>query len=138
MRQEGKGAKLTQLARREMANGMTEAMASALERARNLSSLGIEIEHHFGSGVYAKETRIPALRVMTQHTHKHDHLSWLNNGSVMLEVEGEGGELITGPRMVMIPAGKQHKVTALTSVVWLCLWATDETDPEKVDQGLIA
>ena len=135
---EGKGRILTDLARREIAKGMTmtQALADALGTAPSLSDIGVEIEHHFGGRVYAKVTKIPALRVLIQHVHKHDHLSWLNSGSVMLEVEGHG-ELITGPRMIKIPAGKAHKVTALTSVIWLCLWATDETDPSKVDAGLI-
>lgn len=96
---------------------------------------GIDIAHHFSSGVYAKETHIPAGKVLTQHVHSFDHLSVLASGSAMVEVDGVG-ELMTGPTVVTIKAHKEHKVTSLTDVVWFCIHATDETDPEKVDARL--
>ena len=40
-----------------------------------------EVRHHFGGGVYAKETFIPADKWLVQHTHKFDHLSVLAQGS---------------------------------------------------------
>ena len=41
-----------------------------------------EIQHHFGGGVYAKETFIPAGKWLVQHIHKFDHLSVLAQGSI--------------------------------------------------------
>ena len=102
----------------------------------NLKENGIDILHHFGGGVYAKETRIPAGLILSQHVHKHDHLSILASGRVMVNVDGES-RLMEGPACIVIEAGKAHKVTSMTDVCWFCVHATDETDAEKIDHKLI-
>lgn len=100
----------------------------------NLSDLNIT--HHFGGGVYAKETAVPAGCILVQHKHEHDHLSVLASGTVELLVDGVRSE-ITGPACVTIRAGKHHGIRALTNVVWYCIHATDCTDPEQVDEVLV-
>jgi quercetin dioxygenase-like cupin family protein len=108
--------------------------------ASTLAHIGapdVRIIHHFVGGLYAKETHIPAGRVLTQHQHAFDHLSVLALGRVRLCVNG-GCREIEAPAFLTIEAGKAHEVTALTDVVWGCLHATDETDPAKVDAELIA
>lgn len=117
-----------------------EAVAVAIKSRGTLSNIGapdVDIVHHFSGGVYAKETRIPAGRSLMQHKHVYPHLSFLMSGWVLLNVDGENSE-IKGPAILEIKAGSAHQVTALTDVVWACVHATDETDPEKVDSGLIA
>lgn len=96
----------------------------------------VEIVHHFGGGVYAKETLIPAGTTLAQHVHKHDHLSILARGYALVTVDGKSTEL-RGPACLTIAAGKSHEVQALTDVAWYCVHATEETDPAKVDQTLI-
>jgi len=94
------------------------------------------IQHHFGGGVYVKETAFPAGSVLVQHRHSHAHLSYLVSGTVQVEVEGDRRQL-TGPTCLEIQAHKHHGVKALTDCVWLCIHATDCTDEEGVDQVLI-
>jgi mannose-6-phosphate isomerase-like protein (cupin superfamily) len=94
------------------------------------------IHHHFSSGVYAKETRIPAGYVLVQHAHKHDHLSILASGSVELLVDGVRS-VVEAPACLTIAAGKHHGVKSLTDVVWYCVHATDCTDEDEVDKVLI-
>jgi len=94
------------------------------------------IEHHFGGGVYAKETRIPAGYLLGQHAHKHDHLSILASGSVKVGVDGET-KFFHAPACITIEAGKEHYVLAMTDVVWYCVHATDCTDADQVDAVLI-
>ena len=94
------------------------------------------IEHHFGAGVYAKETRIPAGHVLVQHKHKHDHLSILAAGVVDLTVDGQT-KRVAAPACLTIVAGKHHGVTAITDVVWYCVHATDCTDIDQIDEVLI-
>lgn len=94
------------------------------------------IAHHFGGGVYAKETHIPAGYLAVQHKHKHDHLSVLAEGEVQLTVDG----VVTSyhaPACLTIKAGKVHSVLALTDVVWFCVHATDCEDTREVDELLI-
>ena len=94
------------------------------------------IQHHFSSGVYAKETRIPAGFVLVQHAHKHDHLSILASGSVELVVDGVKS-VVYAPGCLTIAAGKHHGIKSLTDVVWYCVHATNCTDENEVDETLI-
>lgn len=93
--------------------------------------------HHFSSGVYAKETRIPKGMILVQHKHHYDHLSILASGTVELEVNGLRST-ITGPTCLTIEANMHHGVKALTDCVWFCIHATDIADPDKVDEVLIS
>ncbi|WP_341887055.1 hypothetical protein [Variovorax sp. YR752] len=102
-----------------------------------LASEAVAITHHFGGGVYAKETHIAAGLILIQHKHEHDHLSVLASGTVELLIDGVRSEM-TGPACLTITAGKHHGVKALTDVVWFCIHATDCTDSHKVDEVLIA
>ena len=102
-----------------------------------LAAYGVEIVHHFGGGTYAKEARIPAGVVLTQHTHPHDHLSVLAQGVALVEVDGQS-QYFTGPCCINIKAGAPHKVEAKTPVVWFCIHATDDTDPETVDTSILS
>ena len=95
------------------------------------------IEHHFSSGVYAKETRIPAGSWLVQHSHLHDHLSILASGSVELMVDDKTS-VLHAPACLTIEAGKHHGVRSLTDVVWYCIHATNCTDEHEVDEVLIA
>lgn len=103
------------------------AFIDILPIEKQLANLGVEVRDHWCGGIYVKETHIPADRVLSQHVHAHDHLSWLGEGSVLLEVDGVG-EIVKGPVMLTIPAHKQHKVTSITPVIWLCIWNEDRVE----------
>lgn len=105
--------------------------------AQQLDAAGVGIVHHFVGGLYAKETHIPAGVTLTQHSHAFDHLSALMKGSAVVEVDGRE-KLHDAPALLTIKAHKVHSVRAVTDVTWACLHATDETDPAKVDAGLIS
>ena len=98
---------------------------------------GIGITHHFSSGVYAKECLIPSGLILTQHKHTFDHLSILASGTALVKVDGVES-IKVGPVAITIEAGKEHSVLSMTDVAWFCIHATDVTDPEKVDESLIA
>jgi mannose-6-phosphate isomerase-like protein (cupin superfamily) len=94
------------------------------------------INHYFGAGVYAKETRIPAGNILVQHKHKYDHLSILASGSVELIVDGVKS-VVHAPACLTIQANKHHGVKSLTNVVWYCIHATECTNTDKIDDVLI-
>ncbi|MDP9892590.1 quercetin dioxygenase-like cupin family protein [Variovorax boronicumulans] len=106
-----------------------------MHRPPNLDDL--PISHHFGGGVYAKETRIAAGLILVQHKHEHDHLSVLASGTVELLIDGVRSEM-TGPACITIAGGKHHGVKALTDVVWYCIHATNCADESEVDEVLTA
>lgn len=102
-----------------------------------LESGGVKIKHHFSDGVYIKETFIPAGISLTQHIHSYDHASVLVSGVAIVEVNGVA---ITydHPTVLQIEAGKKHKVTAVADVIWLCIHATDDKNPDTVDISLMS
>ena len=95
------------------------------------------INHHFTSGVYAKEVHIPAGNVLVQHKHNFDHLSILASGSIELMVDGVRS-VIHAPACLTIEANKHHGVKSLTDVVWFCIHATNCTDESEIDEVLVA
>lgn len=97
---------------------------------------GVDVVHHFGGGVYAKETIIPAGVLLQQHVHPHAHLSVLAKGRATVSAGGTSREYV-GPLCMTIPAGVEHSVTAITDVVWFCVHATDDTDPATVDTSIL-
>lgn len=97
----------------------------------------MSIAHHFADGVYAKEMTLLKDNVIGKHVHTYDHLSVLACGQVLVYVDDEDPIFFEAPACVIILAGKTHAIRALTDATWFCIHATDETDPDKVDQVLI-
>lgn len=95
----------------------------------------MKIVHHFGAGVYIKETFFDAGEGGEKHIHNFDHLSVLVSGTVKLYVDGVAS-IKTAPEVITIQAGKLHQVIALTDAVWHCTHATNCTDPDQVDSAL--
>jgi mannose-6-phosphate isomerase-like protein (cupin superfamily) len=93
------------------------------------------IHHHFSSGVYAKEMRMPADYLLLHHKHNFSHLSILASGSIELIVDGEK-KVIHAPACLTIEADAHHGVRSLTDVVWYCIHASDCTDIDKIDEVL--
>jgi quercetin dioxygenase-like cupin family protein len=98
-----------------------------------LDDANVTVTHHFG---YWKRTLIPAGVELAQHNHKAGHHSLLMKGAARVETD-TSRRVYYAPSIVFIPAGKPHKVTALESVEWWCLWETDERDIAKIDEALI-
>jgi quercetin dioxygenase-like cupin family protein len=95
----------------------------------------MEIKHHFGGGVYIKETHFKAGEYGEKHTHNFAHLSILVSGQAGIQVDDEV-KIFTGPMIMTVEKGKFHQVMAITDIVWHCIHATDCTDAALIDQEL--
>lgn len=105
--------------------------------ADKLEALGVEVEHHFLPHLYAKRTFIPAGVWLRQHRHNYPHASHLVAGRcVVTRADPERGavsEQYEAPATILIAAGMEHEVQALTPVEWYCVHITDDTDPAVID-----
>ena len=99
--------------------------------------MGVGIAHHFSGGVYIKEAHLTRGHGVEQHSHEHDHPAVLVYGTVRLFVEDEPSRILTGFNVIKIAAHKRHRVEVITDALWLCIWPTDDTDPETVDQTIL-
>lgn len=87
------------------------------------------IKHHFSAGgVYAREQMLNAGEEVEKHVHDYDHLSYLTSGRVLIEIDGDLN-MLEGPCMLEVKAGKKHRIQALTDIVWLCIHAESVADP---------
>lgn len=98
--------------------------------------IDLRIEHYFSGREYAKKMELPAGHYAETHEHLYDHISILAAGEVTVQIDGESIRYV-GPTAMVIPANKKHRIDAITDSIWFCVHATDEIDPEKVDQVLI-
>ena len=88
------------------------------------------IKHHFSAGgVYAREQTLAAGQEVEKHVHDYDHLSYLGAGRALVEVDGEM-QVLDGPCMLEIKAGKKHRIQALTDLTWLCIHSEAIADPD--------
>jgi len=113
---------------------------SELMKDDDLKAFGVEIIHHMpddGSGVYIKETRIPSGVKLGMHTHTFTHKSVLVSGRSNVSTNGDASA-IEAPFVLTIKEGDAHEVSAICDCVWLCIHATKECDPEKIDHTLVA
>ncbi len=97
----------------------------------------LPIKHHFGGGIYIKETHLKAGEMGEKHKQNVEHLSYLVSGKVKLVIDGDVTRTMVGPEALTVQADKIHQVHALTDVVWLCCHATDCTDPAQIDNVII-
>lgn len=102
-----------------------------------LAQAGVEVFHHFGEGTYIKETRIPKGVFLLQHQHPHAHQSVVASGKCRVTVDGVSTDY-KNFAVLFIGAEKAHKVEALSDVVWLCIHATEEKDPTRIDTRLLS
>lgn len=94
------------------------------------------IIHHFAGGTYAKQMHLPKGYKALSHKHSYSHLSILAKGKAMVRTD-EGEREYTAPACIEIAANFNHEITALEDVTWFCIHATEETDPDKVDEVII-
>lgn len=92
------------------------------------------ILHHFtAGGVYVREQKLLAGQIANKHVHDYDHLSYLVQGEASIEIDGDLS-ILRAPAMLEVKAGKQHRIHALTDIVWLCIHAESIADSHVLNK----
>ena len=107
------------------------------EQNKGNFSCDLGIIHHFSDGLYAKQMMIPKGYMAGTHAHNYSHLSILAKGRVIVRTD-EYNKEYQAPACIEIKAGVLHTIEALEDAYWFCIHATEETDPDKVDEVLIS
>lgn len=111
-------------------------VTSLFQERKGTFEVDLGIQHHFSSGLYAKEMRVPKGYEVGTHAHEYDHLSLLAQGKVIVRTDDSTAHY-TAPACIEIKAGIHHCIYAVEDTVWYCIHATDCADPETVDEVLI-
>jgi quercetin dioxygenase-like cupin family protein len=103
----------------------------------DMPQLDIPAVHHFGPGIYMREVTIPAGSLVIGHHHRHPHLCILMQGTLRL-LDGSGEwRTITAPLIFTAPAGRKVGLAVEGDVVFQNVFATDETDVEKIEDEIV-
>lgn len=100
----------------------------------------LSVLHYFpteGNPVYMRRMQAHAGLRIGSHKHTYEHYSILCSGKARVTYAEETEEHIA-PSVMVVPAGVEHCIEALTDIVWLCVHGTAETDRDSIDEVLIA
>lgn len=103
------------------------------DEMRKAPQVHIPVRHYFcEQGTYAREITIPAGTLLTGRIHKYAQINILSSGTIEVLTEN-GIETVTAPFTVVSPPGTKRIARAVTKCTWTTILATDETDPDKIE-----
>lgn len=92
--------------------------------------------HRFGPGIYIREVTLPAGIMAVGHYQRHEHFNVVLKGKVAI-IDGEGNQqIIEAPTCFVGPPGRKVGLV-LEETIWQNIYATDETDVEKLEELLL-
>jgi quercetin dioxygenase-like cupin family protein len=89
------------------------------------------VAHFTAPGQIARRMEIPAGTVVTGAVHKVEHLIVIAKGRLRIVTEDGTREVAAGDVITCKP-GMKNAVTALEDSTWVNVFATDETDPDRL------
>lgn len=91
------------------------------------------VTHRFGPGLYIREVRMPAGTFAIGHEQKFEHMNVFIKGAVrMLNADGSTTDMVAPMTFIGKPGRKCGLI--LEDVVWQNIYATDETDIDKLEE----
>lgn len=104
--------------------------------ALGLPQVPCNVVHAFAPGIYIRQVTLPAGAMVIGHRHRSAHLNIMLKGRMTLfNDDGSRSELIAPVVCVAQPGRKTAFVHE--EVIWLNLYATDETDAEKIEAEIL-
>ncbi len=96
-----------------------------------------QITHYFAPGMYAREMKVPAGCLLTGKIHLTEHLNILSQGRVSVSNKGESVTM-EAPYTFVSPVGTKRAIYAHEDSTWTTIHATDLTDPDEIEDEIIA
>lgn len=114
-----------------------QAHMEGLDEAEKLS-IEAMTHHHFASGAYVREMRIPAGVLVVGKLHKTEHIAILMQGKVTITSE-TGSTTFEAPCIMVAPPGTKRVAYAHTDSIWASVHKVgDERDLQVIEDRLIA
>lgn len=92
----------------------------------------LDLKHTFMNGVYVRELFIPKGTLLVGKIHKQECVNIVSKGDISVATES-GTARVKAGYSVVSPAGIQKIGYAHEDTVFINIFRTDETDPEKVE-----
>ena len=114
-----------------------EQNINAFKKQNGIPDPDCPLTHLFAPGIYARSIFIPKDTLVVGKIHKHAHLNMLIEGKVIVATE-EGPVTYEAPRLMVSKAGTKRVLYTYTDTRWTTFHVTDKTDPESVEDEIIA
>lgn len=95
------------------------------------------VEHYFAPGMYGRKLTIKAGTLVVGKIHKTTHLAVLAKGELTVTAPGVAPRRMSAGEVVVTLPGTKRAVYAHEDSVFVCFHATNETDPERLEDQLI-
>lgn len=118
----------------EQLRGKIEQLEAVMKQMPG--QIQIEPKHYFVHGLYAREITIPAGTTLTGKIHKFPHLNIISKGEISVMTDA-GVQKIKAPATIISKPGTKRVGYAHEETVWTTIHATEETDPEKIEDALV-
>jgi quercetin dioxygenase-like cupin family protein len=97
----------------------------------NLPQVDCPVAHFTAPGQIARRMEIPSGTVVTGAIHKVEHLVIVAKGRLRI-VTDDGTRDVSAGDIITCKPGMKNAVIALEDSAWVNVFATDETDPDKL------
>ena len=115
---------------------LTQKVENLLDVTREMPQIQCEEKHHFGPNIYIKEVTMPAGSVIIGKSHKIEHVCNMMSGRmIIVQEDGSKVELVAPMTFVGKPGRKVAYI--IETVVFQNIYATDETDIEKLENMFV-
>lgn len=101
------------------------------ERCLIQDQAGCPVQHHFGPGIYMREAFLPAGALVIGHSHREASMNIMLQGKLVLLMDGVPS-VVAAPFMATSQPGRKVAYV-LEDTVWCNVFATDETDIERLE-----
>ena len=119
-----------------VATPITKENVEAVEhRLLQLPQVDCSLKHRFGPGIYIREVTIPAGVLAIGHHHKHAHMNIMVKGRLTFLMNDGTTMEVSAPFADTCSPGRKIAY-AHEDTVWLNIYATNETDVEKLEEQL--
>jgi hypothetical protein len=116
----------------QVVHSKAQKVEAVLPQLREMPQVECTEKHYFGPGMYVKEVTMPAGSVIVGKPHKTEHLCVMLQGRMrLLKDDGSVVELVAPATFVGKPGRKVAHI--IETVVFQNIFATDETDVEKLE-----
>jgi hypothetical protein len=137
------GGPLLQGASRLQIRAAIEAVSAKLKSGLDSgeianSGAGYALTHTFAPHSYSRQVTIPAGEFVLGRIHKHAHHNVLLSGTLSVLTEEGGFELLTGPCVMVSPAGVRRLLLTHTQCDWTVFHITELTDLDGIEDAVIA
>jgi len=120
----------------QVAHPKAQKIETLLPQLRAMPQVECTEKHYFGPGMYVKEVTMPAGSVIVGKPHKTTHLCVMLQGRMeLLKDDGSIVELVAPATFVGKPGRKIARI--IETVVFQNIFATDETDVEKLEHMFV-